>query len=206
MRRFLSSTVARLVIAIFVLQLACGGIAMVLLHSQIVQVIAADRTRQIFDVRDDLVGAYYEGGRQGLSRYVAEQRGSVGDPLIFVAIGPAGATGGEPLLSHIAEMPDIPQTLHPVALQLRPAPGGEPVAGVAIADRLSDGSGLVVGTVTASDRRFNLAFAEAITLTVLLTGQCNSCTRDDISLSVRNSSADRGCSRLRVGGKTRKYQ
>jgi len=125
--------------------------------------------RQIFDVRDDLVGAYYEGGRQGLSRYVAEQRGSVGDPLIFVAIGPAGATGGEPLLSHIAEMPDIPQTLHPVALQLRPAPGGEPVAGVAIADRLSDGSGLVVGTVTASDRRFNLAFAEAITLTILLT-------------------------------------
>jgi len=168
-RRFLSSTVARLVIAIFVLQLACGGIAMVLLHSQIVQVIAADRARQIFDVRDDLMAAYYEGGRQGLARYVADQRGSVGDPLIFVAIGPAGATGGAPLLSHIADMPDIPQTLRPVELRLRPAAGTDPVAGVAIADRLSDGSGLVVGTVTASDRSFNLAFAEAITLTVVLT-------------------------------------
>ena len=97
LRRILSSTVARLVVAIFVLQIACGGIAMVLLHAQMEQVIAADRMRQIFDVRDDLVAAFYDGGQAGLNRYVAEQRGSVGDPLVFVAVAPSQG-GGAPLL------------------------------------------------------------------------------------------------------------
>jgi signal transduction histidine kinase len=161
--RLLGSTVARLVAAIFVLQILAVGAALLLLHSQMLQVIGADRARQIFDVRDDLVAAFYEGGRGGLVRYVEERRGSVADPLIFVAVSGGGAS----VMNHLGAAPAPALSEVPVATRVV-ASGGEQVEGVALSSELSDGTRLVVGMFTAPDRRFDLAFAEAITLTVVL--------------------------------------
>jgi signal transduction histidine kinase len=164
LQRLLGSTVARLVTAIFVLQILAVGAAMLLLHSQMLQIIAVDRARQIFDVRDDLVAAFYEDGRDGLVRYVNERRGSVADPLVFVAV----AGNGETVLSHVARVPAVPTAETPVDTRLQ-SPGGDAVDGVALASELSDGTRLYVGMITTPDRRFDLAFAEAISLTVVLT-------------------------------------
>ena len=165
LRRLFTSTVARLVAAIFVLQLASGAVALALLHSQMLQVIASDRTRQILDVRDDLLAAYYEGGREGLTEFIAARRGSTVDPLIFVAV----SGSGPPQLVHLAQVPAVSAGPRPAPVAVVPAPGAEPLDGLAIATDLSDGTRLVVGALTAPDRRFDLAFAEAITVTVLLT-------------------------------------
>ena len=165
LRRVFTSTVARLVAAIFVLQIASGAVALVLLHSQMLQVIRSDRTRQILDVRDDLVAAYYEGGHDGLADFVSERRGSTADPLIFVAV----SGSGPPLMVHLAQVPLVTSTQRPAPVSVVPVAGADPQDGLAIATDLSDGTRLVVGAWTAPDRRFDLAFAEAITLTVVLT-------------------------------------
>lgn len=165
LRRLFSSTVARFVAAIFVLQIGSGAAALLLLHDQMLQVIGADRTRQILDVRDDLVAAYYEGGHDGLTNFVEERRGSTADPLIFIAI-----TGNGPsLLVHVAQPPVVTAIDRPAAVQVVHAVGAEPAEGLALATQLSDGTRLVVGASTAPDARFDLAFAEAITLTIVLT-------------------------------------
>lgn len=169
LRRLFSSTVAWLVAAIFLLQLASVAAAMMLLHSQMLQVISADRTRQILDVRDDLVAAYYKGGHAGLASSMHDRRGSVADPLIFASVSSEDGTGPAPLLSHLAQVPIVSATGRPTPVQVIHVAGGEPAGGLAIRTELSDGSQLVVGALTAPDRRFDVAFAEAITLTAVLT-------------------------------------
>jgi len=166
-RRLWSSTVARIVTAIFALQILSGAATMLLLHAQMLQVIGADRTRQVLDVRDDLLAAFYEGGHDGLARYVVERRGSVADPLIFVALSGNGA----PVLVHLARAPAPPiGSDRPQPVRVEQAVGAEPAAALALEADLPDGTRLVVGALTAPDRQFDLAFAEAITLTVVLTG------------------------------------
>jgi hypothetical protein len=47
--------VARLILAIFVLQLLTSGAAIALLRTQMLGVAEAGRTRQLVDLRDDLL-------------------------------------------------------------------------------------------------------------------------------------------------------
>lgn len=165
LRRLASSTVARLIAAIFVLQVISGGAAIVLLRAKMLQVIDTDRTRQIVDLRNDLLDAYYNGGYRALAGFVAERRGSVADPLIFVAV-----TGsGPPVLSRIAVAPVVPAGDRPVRIEVRHAQDGAPSQALALGADLADGTHLVVGTLTTPDRRFDLAFAEALAMVVVLT-------------------------------------
>lgn len=165
LRRLASSTVARLIAAIFVLQVISGGAAIVLLRAKMLQVIDTDRTRQIVDLRNDLLDAYYSGGYRALSGFVAERRGSVADPLIFVAV-----TGnGPPVLSRVAVVPVVPAGDGPVRIEVRHARDGAPSQALALGADLADGTHLVVGTLTTPDRRFDLAFAEALAMVVVLT-------------------------------------
>jgi signal transduction histidine kinase len=167
-RRLLSSTAARLVAAIFILQLVVISAAILLLRAQMLQVIQNDRGRQIHDVRDDLLAAYYDGGREALVRQVAAARGTLADPLVFVAVS-GGPAHNPPVLSNLARLPDLGTTDQPKALEVLPQGQSVPTASVAIASDLSDGTRLTVGALTAPDRRFDLAFAEAFTLTLVLT-------------------------------------
>lgn len=167
----LSTTVARLVAAIFVLQLLAMGAAILLLRTQMIQVIDGDRARHIQDVRDDLLGAYYDGGQDGVARFVAAGRGSIADPLVFVAIlppaGPSGALA-RPVLSNVSAVPRLAPTVQPAPLEIV-QPGREaPVPAVATADLLPDGTRMVVGEVTAPQHRLDLAFAEGFTVTAML--------------------------------------
>lgn len=171
----LSTTVARLVAAIFVLQLLAMGAAILLLRTQMVQVIDADRARHIQDVRDDLLGAYYDGGRDGLTRFVAAGRGSVADPLVFVAILPPAAPDASPpaaaprpVLSNVSAVPRLAPTAQPAQLEIVQPGRDAPVSAVATADLLPDGTRMVVGEVTAPQGRLDLAFAEAFTVTAML--------------------------------------
>ena len=167
-RQLLSTTVARLVGVIFVLQVLVIAAAILLLRIQMLQVIESDRTRHIHDVRDDLLDAWYDGGPTGLGRFVGERRGSIADPLVFVAVMPRAGTAAPALLSNIAVPPPLAPTVRPVAVEIT-QPGREaPVAAVATADVLPDGTRLVVGALTAPDRRLDLAFAEAFSLTAVL--------------------------------------
>ena len=166
LRRLASSTVARLIAAIFVLQVVSGGAAIVLLRAKMLQVIDADRTRQIIDLRNDLLGAYYDGGYPALARFVAERRGSIADPLIFVGV----SGSGPPVLSHLATMPAVPAGDRPLRIRASHASGGAQSEALALAADLADGTHVVVGTLTTSDQRFDLAFAEALALVVVLTG------------------------------------
>jgi signal transduction histidine kinase len=164
MRRMFTSTVVGLGIAIFLLQLLSSGAAIYLLHTQMQDVVHADRTRQVHDVRDDLLAAYYDGGYEELHDFVALRKGSVADPLIFVALsGPNGT-----LLSNIAIKPKGVPFDRPGTVNL-PQIGDERRAGLAIATKLASGEELVVGALTETESRFDLAFAEAIGLTLALT-------------------------------------
>jgi signal transduction histidine kinase len=164
MRRLFSSTVVGIGIAIFLLQLLSSGAAIYLLRTQMQGVVHADRTRQVHDVRDDLLAAYYDGGYQELHDFIANNRGSVADPPIFVALtGPEGT-----LLSNIPTMPRGVPFDRPGTVPL-PQAGDEPREGLALATRLPGGEVLVVGALTVAERRFDFAFAEAIGLTLTLT-------------------------------------
>jgi signal transduction histidine kinase len=163
-RRLFSSTIAGLVIAIFVLQLASSGAAIYLLRTQMQGIVHADRTRQVHDVRDDLLAAYYDGGYGELHDLIAQRKGSIADPLIFVTL--TGRDGI--LLSNISARPagvpfDRPGPVH------LPQTGDEPRNGLALGTRLPDSAELVVGALTDTENRFDLAFAEAIGLTLSLT-------------------------------------
>src|SRR6185369_13128775 len=103
LRRLLSSTVARLVAAIFLVQLISGGAAIYLLRMQMLRVVHAERVRQVGEVRDDLLQEYYDGGRARLAEAIASRSGSAADPLVFVALrgdGPAAST-------NVAELPVV---------------------------------------------------------------------------------------------------
>lgn len=165
LRRFASSTIVRLVAAIFLLQVVTGGAAIVLVRARTLQVIEAERTRQVMDLRNELQGAYYQGGRAALQRYIADRRGSLTDPLIFVALtGP-----GEPVASHVVALPQVVAAERPVLIRVDQARGAEAAEALAIAADLADGSHLVVGALTTSDRRVDLAFAEALAMVVVTT-------------------------------------
>jgi signal transduction histidine kinase len=163
MGRLFRSTIARLVASIFLVQILSSASAIDLLRARMLQVVYDDRARQVLDLRDDLLAQYYAGGRRRLTAFIEQKRGDIADPLIFVALN----GGGRPLYSHIGAMPRLAAATR---LQLVPVTRGAPPAeGLAIASILSDGSRLVVGVSTATERGFNLAFAEAIGLTVALT-------------------------------------
>lgn len=166
MRRLFTSTVARLVAAIFLVQVLSGTAAIYLLRTQMLQVVQSDRARQVLDLRDDLLAAYYEGGRERLAETINENRGGVSDPLVFVSV-----TGsGPPVSSNLAVPLDVPAdgVLHSV--RVRESGGQADTEGVATGTLLSDGSRLIVGASAAPDRGFDIAFAEALGLTVVLTG------------------------------------
>lgn len=165
LRRLGTSTVVRLVAAIFLLQVVSGGAAIVLLRAKMQQQIVADRTRQIFDVRDDLLDAFYEGGYEQVAREVAERRGSVSDPLILV-----GLSGhGRQVLSHLAVMPRVRPGDRLTPFKVYRTVNESPVDALVLRVDLADGGHLVVGSFTTLDRRFDLAFAEALVLVVVLT-------------------------------------
>lgn len=163
--RLASSTVVRLVAAIFLLQVVSGGAAIVLLRAKMQQQIVEDHTRQIFDVRDDLLDAFYEGGYDQVAREVAERRGSVSDPLILV-----GLSGhGRHVLSHLVAMPKVRAGDRLTLFKVYRTALEPPVDAQLLRVDLADGSHLVVGSFTTLDRRFDLAFAEALALVVVLT-------------------------------------
>ncbi|MBW8754241.1 MAG: HAMP domain-containing histidine kinase [Sphingomonadales bacterium] len=151
-------------IAIFVLQLLSSGAAIYLLRTQMQGIVHADRTRQVHDVRDDLLAAYYDGGYAELHDFIAHDKGSVADPLIFVALTGPGGT----LLSNIAAIPRGVPFDRPGTVTL-PQTGDERRTGLAIGTRLPGREELVVGALTETESRFDLAFAEAIGLTLTLT-------------------------------------
>jgi signal transduction histidine kinase len=164
MRRPFPSTIAALGIAIFVLQLLSSGAAIYLLRTQMQGIVHADRTRQVHDVRDDLLAAYYDGGREELRQFISQNRGSVADPLIFVALTDAKGT----LLSNIEAVPRGVPFDRPGLVAL-PQADNDAREGLALGTRLPDGEELVVGALTVTESRFDLAFAEAIGLTLALT-------------------------------------
>ena len=165
LRRLATSTVVRLVAAIFLLQVVSGGAAIVLLRAKMQEQIVADRTRQIFDVRDDLLDAFYEGGFDQVAREVAERRGSVSDPLILV-----GLSGhGRQVLSHLAALPRARPDDRLTPFKVYRTAQEPPVDALVLRVDLADGSHLVVGSFTTLDRRFDLIFAEALVLVVVLT-------------------------------------
>ena len=164
MRKLLTSTIAGLGIAIFLLQLLSSGAAISLLHTQIREVVQADRTRELHDVRDDLLAAYYDGGYDALREHIARRKGSIADPLIFVALTAPGDT----LLSNLSvPLRGVPLD-RPGIVQL-PAAAGKHRDGLALAARLPGQVELIVGVRTETESRFELAFAEAIGLTLALT-------------------------------------
>jgi signal transduction histidine kinase len=166
LRRLLKSTVARLVLAIFLLQLLSSGAAISLLRTQIRADAENSRTRELIDVRDDLMEVYYDRGREGLVAFITGRHGRTSDPTVFVALDGAGP----PLLSNIDKVPPGVPTRQPGAVQTRPQGGGLLAGdGLALATPLPDGGRLVVGVSTVTDRNFDIAFAEAIGLTLALT-------------------------------------
>lgn len=167
MRNLFSSTVARLVAGIFVAQLLSSAAAIALLHTQMLGVIQADQTRQVLDLRDDLLAVYYSGGAPALEQAVAASSGSLSDPALFAQVI---APGGRIVRSHVAQLAKVEPVIRPVSIQVWHAPNGEPVDALAQTILLADKTRLTVGAVTSPDQSFNAAFAEAIGLTVVLTG------------------------------------
>lgn len=160
-RRF-SPTMLRLVAAVFALQVASSAATILFLRTQMLEVVRADRVRQVIDVRDDLLAAFYDGGRGELADYIAERRGSAADPTVFIAL-----TGGaQPVLSNLTAIPQVPITVRPQPVQVRRGPNLPPIEGMALAGSLSDGGQLLVGVMGGAERRFNLAFATAAGLTI----------------------------------------
>ncbi|WP_225205466.1 sensor histidine kinase [Novosphingobium huizhouense] len=161
-RRRFSPTMVRLVGAVFVLQLFSNAAAIFFLRTQLVEVVQADRVRQVVDVRDDMLAAYYDGGRGELADFILSRRGSAADPTVFVAL-----TGGAeaPVLSNLSQVPRVPVGARPVRVKVMHGADTLPTDGLALAGRLPDGETLVVGVASNSDRRFDLAFATAIGVT-----------------------------------------
>lgn len=167
MRRLLSSTIARLVMAIFAIQLVSSAAAIALLHTQMRGVIEADRTSLVLDLRDDLLAVYYSGGPAALAQSITATAGSLADPALFAE---ATLPDGRQVRSHVARLAKPSPGIRPVAVKVWHDPKGDPVDGLAQSMILADGTRLTVGAVTNPDQGFNAAFAEAITLTVVLTG------------------------------------
>ncbi|WP_246866105.1 MULTISPECIES: HAMP domain-containing sensor histidine kinase [unclassified Novosphingobium] len=162
-QRPLSPTMLRLVAAVFVLQLLSSAAAIFFLRTQMLDVVRADREDQVIDVRDDLLAAFYSGGRDSLDDFIRDQRGSVADPGVFVTLtGGARAT----VTSNIDFVPSIAPGPRPQPVLVRRGDSANDQEALVLASTLPDGARLTVGLMGASERRFNLAFAAAIGLTI----------------------------------------
>lgn len=162
-RRRISPTMVRLVLAIFVLQVLSSALAIVFLRGQMLDVVRADRERQVIDVRDDLLAAYYDGGRAALTDFLATREGSASDPAVFIALT---GGGGPAVLSNLRAVPALPVSHRPRPVIVHRPANAPDSEGVAIAGLLPDGARLTVGVIGAGERRFNLAFAAATGLTI----------------------------------------
>lgn len=164
-RRRFSPTMLRLVAAVFTLQLATSAAAIALLRSQMLDVLRSERQRAVLDVRDDLLAAYYDGGRSGLVDFMTRRYAAGGDPEVFVAL----RTDGGVVLRNFARMPAIAPGPVPQPIAIRRGADMPLLEGMVIAGSLPDGDRLVVAVAGSGDQRFTLAFAEAIGLTISLT-------------------------------------
>lgn len=155
----------RLVFAVFVLQLLSSAAAIFFLRTQMLDVVRADRVRQVIDVRDDMLAAYYDGGRGELAEFISGRRGSAADPTVFIAL-----TGKDfaPVLSNLARAPRLAVSARPVQVMVHRGRQLPEIEGMAIAGSLPGGETLVVGVMNATDGRFNLAFATAAGLTIVV--------------------------------------
>jgi signal transduction histidine kinase len=152
----------RLVTAIFVLQLVSSTLVILFLRGQMLDVVRLDRERQVIDVRDDLLAAYYDGGREELAGFITSRRGSAADPAVFIAL-----TGeGPPVLSNLVRVPAIPSAVRPQPVVVRRGADQPESEGLALAGVLPDGEQLVVGVVSLTERRIDLAFAATAGLTI----------------------------------------
>jgi signal transduction histidine kinase len=152
----------RLVTAVFVLQVVSSAAAILFLRGQMLEVVRLDRERQVTDVRDDLLAAYYDGGREELADFITARRGSAADRSVFIAL-----TGkGGPLLSNLVRVPDIATSARPQSITVMRGPGQPDGEGLALVGLLPDGERLIVGVVSPVARRFDLAFATAAGLTI----------------------------------------
>ena len=152
-----------LVAAVFVLQLLSSAAAIFFLRGQMLEVVRADRVRQVLDVRDDLLATYLQGGRPSLAQMIVRQQGSAADPTVFIAL----TVGSTPLLSNLARAPALDLAPRPRPVMVHLGPDIPDIEGMAIAGQLSDGERLVV-VMGATESRLNLAFATAVGLTILV--------------------------------------
>jgi signal transduction histidine kinase len=83
---------------------------------------------------------------------------------VFIAL-----TGGTiPLLSNLARVPALDIAPRPRPVMVHLGPDIPDIEGMAIAGQLPDGDRLIVGVMGATESRFNLAFATAAGLTILV--------------------------------------
>lgn len=161
-RRGLSPTMLRLVTAVFVLQVLSSAVVIFFLRGQMLEVVRLDRERQVTDVRDDLLAAYYDGGREELADFITARRGSAADPSVFIALtGP-----GKPLLSNLVRVPALAPSPRPQPITVRRGQDRLESEGLALVGALPDGEQLVVGVTSPVERRFDFAFATAAGLTI----------------------------------------
>lgn len=152
----------QLVTVIFVLQLVSSTLVILFLRGQMLDVVRLDRERQVTDVRDDLLAAYYDGGRQELAEFITARRGSAADPAVFIAL-----TGqGQPVLSNLVRVPEIPVAVRPQPVVVRRGADEPPSEGLALVGELPDGERLIVGVVSLTERRIDVAFASTAELTI----------------------------------------
>lgn len=161
-RRGLSPTMVRLVTAIFVLQVLSSALVILFLRGQMLDVVRLDRERQVTDVRDDLLAAYYDGGREELAEFITARRGSAADPAVFIAL----IGKGQPVLSNLVRVPAIQSAARPQPVIVRRGPDQAPSEGLALVGQLPDGERLVVGVVSLTERRIDAAFASTAELTI----------------------------------------
>lgn len=161
-RRGLSPTMVRLVSAIFVLQLVSSALVILFVRGQMLDVVRLDRERQVVDVRDDLLAAYYDGGREELAEFITARRGSAADPAVFVAL----IGKGQPVLSNLVRVPEMRPATRPQPVVVRRGPDQPPSEGLALVGLLPDGERLVVGVVSLTERRIDVAFAATAELTI----------------------------------------
>ncbi|GAO54092.1 MULTISPECIES: ATP-binding protein [unclassified Novosphingobium] len=154
----------RLVAAVFVLQLLSSMAAIFFLRTEMLEVVRSDRVRQVTDLRDDLLTAYYDGGRDELANFINAKRGSAADPTVFIALSGHGPT----ILNNLSRVPSISVSAQPHIVHIHRGPSLPETEGMAIASSLPGGDTLVVGVLGAVERRFTLAFAAAIGLTVVI--------------------------------------
>jgi signal transduction histidine kinase len=159
----LTSTVARLVAAVFALQLLAGAGAILFLHSSLIEAARDERKHDVVLLRDALLEAYYDGGRPALADQLSIRDE---DPDVFIALTPPRSVRAAPLLINLLHLPRITASAAPHLVEIRRAGAAEPRPGVAVARALPDGGTLIVGAVITGERRFNVAFTEATGITI----------------------------------------